>query len=609
MSNVDQIKSRLDIADVIGSYIKLDKAGGNFKACCPFHNEKTPSFYVSPSKAVWHCFGCGVGGDIFSFVMEIEKVEFIDALKILAKKAGVELAREDPKARSEKNRLLGLMEDGKNFYKNELFKKQDVLDYLKNRGLAEETIKEFELGFAPDGWRGIYDYLRGKNYSDSEIEKSGLIIRNLKHGASQKFYDRFRNRIMFPINDQGGRTVAFGGRSYGSPRSVNTSLREPYNQGNANAFNLAKYINSPQTLIYDKSKILYNFDKAKLDTARYDYCVIVEGYMDAIMSYAAGAHNTVAVSGTALTKDHLNLISRLTKKAITSFDSDDAGITATGRSLGLLISSGFEVKIVKLNEKDPADFINKNGKEAWSDYLKNSLHIIDFYLKHIEEKCGSDKKEVINKIQKIVFPYLLFTQNEMEKSFWIKKIAAVADLKEEAVWNEFVRLKSKIPKTTKKESYGTTSTVDKTRIEHLEKRILCVLAYINSKEPISDDIKEIILKKENIFSGNFKKFLDFFLSRGEMSEEEKTFLNTLALEAEFIYNSQVEEVEEIVKELKILLNELLKESIKKELEALTVEIKKLETGNSLNKEEISKRIEEFNRLSKELLACKNGNGI
>lgn len=602
-NNVDQIKSRLDIADVIGSYIKLDKAGGNFKACCPFHNEKTPSFYVSPGKGVWHCFGCGVGGDIFSFVMEIEKVEFIEALKTLAKKAGVELIREDPRIRSEKSRLFSIMEEAKNFYKSELFKNNNVLNYLvKERELAKETIKEFEIGFAPDGWRNIYDFLRGENYSDSEIEKAGLIIQNPKSAGRNPYYDRFRNRIMFPINDQSGRIVAFGGRifdfSYSSRGAEHLALAEP------NISKPAKYINSPQTLLYDKSKILYNFDKAKLDIARKDCCVIAEGYMDAIVSYAAGAYNTVAVSGTALTKDHLNLISRLTKKVITCFDSDDAGITATGRSLGLLISSGFEIKIAKLNEKDPADFINKNGKEAWFETLKNSLHIIDFYLKHIEEKWGSDKKEVINRIQKIVFPYLVYIQSEMEKSFWIKKIAALAELKEEAVWNELARFKSKIPR---KENIGTASTVNenKTRTEHLEKRILYVLAYINSKDPISEEVKEILQKKEDIFSEDFRKFLDFFLRESAITEEEKVRLDTLALEAEFFYNC---EIEEIIKELKVLLNELSKEPIKRELENLTLEIKKLETGD-LNKEQIAEKINKFNKLSKELLAYKNGSII
>ena len=251
-SSVEQIKQRLDIVDVITSYVKLQKAGANYKACCPFHNEKTPSFYVSPGRGIWHCFGgCGKGGDIFTFIMEIEKCDFPEALKILAQRAGVELKKEDPRIRSERNHLLNLLEDAKNFYKKNLAAHEKVLEYLlKERGLAPETIENFELGYAPDGWKNVYDFLQNKGYSAQEIEKAGLIIK-IQHPTSNiqhPYYDRFRNRIIFPINDSSGRTVAFGGRVFElGVRSLNSAIAP------------AKYINSPQTVIYDKSHILYGF--------------------------------------------------------------------------------------------------------------------------------------------------------------------------------------------------------------------------------------------------------------------------------------------------------------------------------------------------------------
>ncbi|MBU4224115.1 DNA primase, partial [Patescibacteria group bacterium] len=220
-SSVEQIKSRLNIVDVVQGYIKLQKAGANLKANCPFHSEKTPSFFVSPARESWHCFGCNRGGDMFAFVMEIEGVEFVEALKILASRAGIELAPIDSKHKNERARLLKLIDDAKNFYESELKKNKEAIDYLKERGLKEETMKEFGIGFAPgppaNGWRNLYDFLKNRSYSDSEMEKAGLVIKSDKPQAGD--YDRFRSRIMFPLYNYSGQAVGFSGRIFRNPVS------------------------------------------------------------------------------------------------------------------------------------------------------------------------------------------------------------------------------------------------------------------------------------------------------------------------------------------------------------------------------------------------------
>lgn len=621
-NNVDQIKERLDLVDTISSYIKLEKAGLNYKACCPFHNEKSPSFFVSPSKNIWHCFSCGTGGDIISFVMEIEHIEFIEALKILAKRAGIELKKEDPKIKSERDRMFGILEETKNFYKSELLKNKNVLDYLTcERGLNTETIKDFEIGYSSDSWRNIYEFLRQKNYSDAEIEKAGLIIKknqisNLKFQIQNQFYDRFRNRIMFPINDQSGRTVAFGGRIFNLPTSdvgkFGGAKQEP-----------AKYINSPETPLYNKSRILYGFDKAKIAIVRDNSCVLVEGYMDAIMSHQAGVKNTVAVSGTALTSEHLNLISRLTKKVIMSFDADEAGHTATKRSVDILLSQGFEVNVAVIKEKDPADLIKnlgpKEGPFAWQKALKDSFHVIDFYLNFLIQKYGKDKRIMSQEIIKIIFPYFLLISNEMERSYWFKKISVATDVKEDSVWQEFEKFKKNSSKNNnfagqdthgssfKKDSdtnyanaknadFKTDNFVNKKK-KYLEERVIGILSSLYLEGLIDEEIKNKIKDYEKMMSPFTAQILNSILREQDVLKGEEILkLKTLALETELIYNNK----EEMKDDLLNLFNSLKKEEKREKLEILTNDIRKLEKINNFeNQKSILQKVEEFNKISKE----------
>ena len=417
-SSVDKIKERLGIVDLIGSYIKLERAGNSFKARCPFHNEKTPSFFVSPERDSYYCFGCGAKGDIFTFVEEFEGLDFRGALKVLAERAGVELVPENPKFRDEREKLFEAMEESAAFFEHNLSEASEAYDYLKKRGLSDKTIKEWRIGYAPPLWNNLENHLKTKNFSPSEMEKAGLVKR--EGGRS---YDRFRDRIIFPIFDGSGRVIAFSGRI----------LRD---DGKS-----AKYLNSPETELFSKSKTLYGFDKAKLAIKRMDYSILVEGQMDLIMCHQAGYVTAVASSGTALTEKHLEILKRLSNRVIMAFDADNAGFNASARAWQIALSLGMEVKIAELPKGfDPAELILKN-KEKWAKSLKESKHIIDFYTDRIlgEE---SDKRKIAVKIKNEVLPFISALESNIEKSHFVTKIADTAQIKEESIWADLKKVRS-----------------------------------------------------------------------------------------------------------------------------------------------------------------------
>ena len=559
-STVEQIKSRLDITDVVQSYVKLQKAGANFKANCPFHNEKTPSFFISPARQSWHCFGCSRGGDMFSFVMEIEGVDFLESLKILAYKAGVEIEKIDKNRQNERLRLLQLMDEAVKFYEMELRKNTDVVAYLKKRGMKGETAKSFNVGFAPAGWRNLYDYLKNKGYSDSEMEKAGMAVRSAK--AQAGYYDRFRSRIMFPILNGSGQTVGFSGRIFGE---------EGTDSG-------GKYINSPQTILYDKSKVLYGFDKAKNEIRKKDACVIVEGQMDAVMSHQAGVVNAVAVSGTALTFEHLRLIKRLTEKIIMAFDKDEAGARASSKGIDMALAEGFEVKIaVSPSGKDPADAV-LDSPESWVKAVGEAKNVIEFYLELFDERKDIERK---------ILPYIAVLQSEMEKAGWVKKISEKLKIKEEAVWDELKKVK-----LAPKPRGGLTVTPDlavkppskQTRLEFMRNNLLGMAlwqkdAQNNGLKPIIDEF--VALKKEEI----------------ENCPPEKK--NKLALEAELFFSGAVSLKDEFLK----IKKEIEKEEIKAELESMTEKIKELEMANEFEESggaKFKKYLDDFHKLTKKL---------
>ena len=436
-SSVEKIKERLSIVDVISSYLKLEKAGGNYKAPCPFHNETTPSFFISPTRNSYYCFGCGAKGDIFTFVEQFEGLDFKGALKQLAARAGVELEAyrgSDPKEKNEKDRLYELMDAAAKFYQGELRTCEDALAYLKKRGVTEITAAGFRIGYAPKEWRTLSNEMRKAGFSDKELVLAGL-AKHPDENPSGEIYDRFRDRIMFPISDTGGRIIAFSGRMLHDDGSGM--------QG--------KYINSPETPIFKKGSTLYGLDKAKFEIRKRDAAILVEGQLDLVLSHQAGFANTVASSGTALGDSliadtdrgllsGLGAVHALTKNLIVAFDADKAGLRAAGKAEKIGLGLGMNVKVAKLpSGLDPADTILQNGSEAWKKIVDGAQHIVLVYLSVLMEHPLSDLTRA-RAINEKILPYIAVMPSAVERVHFIREIAVKTGIPEEALTEDVIRL-------------------------------------------------------------------------------------------------------------------------------------------------------------------------
>lgn len=436
--NISKIKDRLNIVDVISDYLKLQKAGVNFKARCPFHNEKSGSFFVSPERQIWHCFGCGAGGDIFGFVKQIEGVEFTEALHILAAKAGVELSRNvgaDAPRADEKEKLYKLLELAAKFYEKQLWHSSIgklVLDYLHKRGMTDDSVKAFRLGYAPDANNALKQFLDQSGYTKKDMVSAGLIGQS----ESDRYYDRFRNRIMFPVADLNSRVVGFSARIF-----------EPSVKDKEQLATLAKYVNTPQTSIYDKSRLLYGLNLAKLDLRRQDKCLVVEGNMDVIMSHQAGVGHTIASSGTALTEGQLRIIKRYTDNLDLCFDADNAGQMARDRGVELALAHGFNVGVVTIAEdgiKDAADYVQRYGA-GWVEYAKSvSRPFMDFYMHNIGKVHDASSAQGKKFISAKLLPLIKILPSKIEQSHWITELALLLKLKDELLMDELGTTVAKI---------------------------------------------------------------------------------------------------------------------------------------------------------------------
>ena len=467
-SPIEEIKARLSIVDVIQGYIRLQKAGINYKANCPFHGEKTPSFFVSPTRQIWHCFGCGRGGDHFKFIMEIEGHDFPEALRLLANRAGVILKREDPRLRSERNRLYDICEAAAGFFEKNLVATPAVMQYVKARGILPATAKEFRIGFAPKSWDALLKFLPQQGFRVDEAEKAGLAIRS---EDKQSVYDRFRGRIMFPIFDASGRSIGFGGRIFDA-----ADTRGHQDRGQTQ--NEAKYVNTPNTLIYDKSKVLYGFDKAKQDIRVRGHAVVVEGYMDCVMSHQAGIKNTIAVSGTAFTPQQLGMIKRLADTLIFSFDADAAGESATRRSLALAAEFEFERKIIEIpSGKDPADAVLENPK-SWKAAVAGALPVVEFYYRKAFSRFDPKTPEGKKEITALVMPYVAELRDEIQKAHWVQKLSDDLAVPREAVDKELRRRTPGDGAPARAPSVSPESIP--TRRDLLEERLLALLTVVAS---------------------------------------------------------------------------------------------------------------------------------
>ncbi len=408
-STVEQIKDRLDIIDVVSGYVPLQRAGANSKARCPFHSERTPSFTVSPARQSYHCFGCGEHGDIFTFIERVEGVDFKGALKILADKAGVEIKYDGPKKskeeKDEREQMFEVMASAAEFYYQRLQENDEVLKYLESRGFTRDTITHFQIGFAPDDWHAVESMLKVAGFKSEIVEKVGLIIK-----GDKGHYDRFRSRIMFPMRDTASRVVAFSGRIFGKAAEDEKN---------------AKYINSPETELYSKSKVLYGFDMAKQAIRKNDFTILVEGQMDLIACHQAQYSNTVAISGTALTSEHCKILGRMSKNLVLALDADEAGIKAAGRSAIIALQSGFDAKVARLPEgKDPADILQESGVEEWKMLIKDSKHIVEFLLEVYEQKYDADERKFKKRVEEVILPFIARIHSKIDQDHFIKLVSS-----------------------------------------------------------------------------------------------------------------------------------------------------------------------------------------
>ncbi|MCX5715812.1 MAG: DNA primase, partial [Candidatus Omnitrophica bacterium] len=413
---IDQIQDRIDIVEVIGSYLPLKKAGRNYRGLCPFHHEKTPSFMVSQDKQIFHCFGCGEGGNVFNFLMKYERLEFPEAVRMLAQKAGVvipeRLSAESKAQSSLSSKLYAANEMASAYFQNVL--RQDSLGkkayaYLLGRGLNDETIKMFRLGFASSSWDDLINYAKQKGTSADILEKSGLAIAKENGG----YYDRFKERIMFTIFDPKSRILGFGGRVFLPPEADQPSADK--------ANNSPKYMNSPETSIYNKGRNLYGLNFTWKFIRDEDEAVIVEGYLDLIVPFQHGIKNMVSSLGTSLTEDQIRLIGRYTKNTVIIFDPDKAGELATLRSLDLLLQEDLSVKVVRLPEGfDPDSFISRYGAQEFKNRIKTGQSLFDYKMSVLLSKYDKSRLEDKAKITGEMLPTIARVQNAVLQSGYIK---------------------------------------------------------------------------------------------------------------------------------------------------------------------------------------------
>jgi DNA primase len=476
---VGEIKERLNIQDIIAPYVKLHRAGKSLVGLCPFHKEKSPSFHVSSERGSWHCFGCGLGGDGFSFIEKIEGVDFKEALKMLAEKAGVVVqysqgaSREDA---SKKDRLRALMSRACELYKANLGD-SPAEKYAKSRGLTDESIVAWSLGFAPDSWRFLLEALTAEGYTIPELLGAGLIKE--ADGKAGTYYDRFRNRLMFPIRDVSGRVVAFTGRIL--PSASAGGEVEP-----------AKYLNSPETELFRKSETLFGIERAKDAIRVRKFTLLVEGQMDVLLSHQAGFTNAVALSGTALSEKHLALLKRYSDNLMLVLDADTAGRSATARSAQLALIAGLRVKAVRLPlGKDPADLVREDVKD-FTKRISEAKPVVEFFLAELAEK-ESDPHRLLRTAEAIVLPLIAVMQSPMERDHFIQSTARTLGLSTEAVRESVMRIKKLATLVYAPNAPTPTSPAQPSvRVSPVERRReqLVALVHAYADTPLANHVKK-----------------------------------------------------------------------------------------------------------------------
>lgn len=610
--NVSKIKDRLDVVEVLSGYMKLQKAGINFKGRCPFHNEKTPSFFVSPERQIWHCFGCAKGGDMFEFVKEIESVEFPEALKILAAKAGIELEQFRSKPGESvdvKQKLYEITELAAKFFEKQFQSSsgKEALAYLRERGLTDATIAEFRLGWAPNDWESLSNYLQTQGYQEKEIIDAGLAIKRSAESGREGFYDRFRSRIMFPIFEVSGQVVGFTARVF-EPSSAKSGQPGLAKSGES----MAKYVNTPQTLIYDKSRVLYGLSKAKIDIKKSDRCILVEGNMDALMSFQAGVRNVVASSGTALTPTHLRLLQRYTKNLGFCFDTDQAGAMATRRGIGLALAQQFNISILEIKDpecKDPADYVKKYGPK-WSEVASGAKPVIDYYFDRARSSYNPTSAESKKQIISAVAPFVKRLAGNVEKAHWIAQLSSLLRVPEVAISADIATSKDDLDAYMREAVAPNTpisaqTVVSREAPDVINEMILSLVLKAPTllreeitaipDDLVDDRVMKIILQVVDSEPFEFKTFVTRF------SGEEALQLEFAHLRAQELWQGFDDKT--LKTEFHNVINTARRRAINTRLTNLQFDVKEAEAGKDQNR--LVQLAGEFNELARQLILTHN----
>ncbi len=574
MSDIDTIKSKLDIVDFVGKYIPLKKAGANYKGVCPFHQEKTPSLMVSPDKQIWHCFGCGRGGDVFKFLMEKEGIDFPEALKILADQTGVQLSKIPSQGADTRKRLYAINELAAKFFEKMLTDTAEGRrgkDYLIARGIKPETIKEFRLGYAPADGQALLGFLKRHDYRDDEIERMGLVI---KKGRLQ---DKFVNRVIFPITDILGRVIGFAGRT----------MRKD---------GIPKYLNSPETPLFHKSEVLYNLHLAKEEARKLQRLILVEGYMDVISSYQAGVKNVAGVSGTALTSGQMKLIARHAPEIVLALDADEAGSEATKRAVEVAGEFDVNVKVAWLGEYKDPDALIQQGAERWQKVLDEVIPVMDFYFEAVLKRYDIQKiddkklitKELLGVIHKLADP--------VEKDFYIKKLGRLIDVEPKILYDALTKAKP----TTRRFDKPNTQR-EEMPVTMMEDRAVALGVvypqFANLVVGAGEKIKWASTLAKSVYDGlktwyNAQSDFDSQGFLGQLAESDRTNLLELMLVVEENYKAVAKEA--IEAELVFYLDLLKKRSYAVRRHELVREIEAAEKIQ--NKEKLDELLEELKNL-------------
>jgi len=477
----EEIKGKLDIVEFINFYVKLQKAGKNYKGCCPFHSEKTPSFVVSPDRQIWHCFGCGQGGDVFKFLMLHEGLEFHEALKILAEKAGVELRRVSPAQQKEFGVLYDLTEAAKEFFKKELSQFQEGKSYLISRGLQSTTVSEFEIGWAPGG-ESLTIHLINLGHGIEDIRRAGLTIKT----ESGLYRDKFQRRIMFPILNNFGKPVGFTGRIL--PKYENDKT--------------PKYLNSPETPIFNKSRLLYGLSKSRSEITKTKEVFLVEGQMDFLMVWQSGIKNVVASSGTALGTDHLNALQRIADTLIVSFDQDEAGLKALERVLDLTSNFDFTVKALDLgNFKDPAEAALADSEALGRSFNSAKPALAKIFNHHLNSlKIGLSDLAAKKRTLRLLLAKIKKLRSPIDQSHWLKELSTQSGVEEKALALELNSIQVQ-------GNYQTSDNKDSFVSEELGRREL-IAERVLSLALLKDNFMTALADYREYFPEKFQKLLD-----------------------------------------------------------------------------------------------------